>query len=234
MVEPIAGPSGMAFPFPTTPPPGTSLERVDRVRCGWVLMNNINQPRKKKSTKVNNFILVYTTYSIYNAPNMMVLHFPHTSRSLQLPSILPSGEDACFWLVVVCIFIGRRPSKAMVYFMLIYFLLLNLLPQTMGRCPPTRYNPHAPPLQHFPYCFCRLLGGCCVALVKRRPPKAETPPLFLFFNGLDCSAPNKGTNNGESATNAASLVWAHREQQHQALDPWWILPWRERPKAAEG
>jgi hypothetical protein len=47
MVEPIAGPSGMAFAFPTTPPPGTSLEGVDGVQCGWVLLNNANQPRKK-------------------------------------------------------------------------------------------------------------------------------------------------------------------------------------------
>ncbi len=165
---------------------------------------------------------------------MMVSQFPHTSRLLQLPSILPSIVDACFWLVVVCIFIGRRPSKAMVYFMFIYFLLPNSLPETMGRRPPTCFNPRAPPLQHLPYHFRQLLVGCCVALVERQPPKAEAPSPTLFFNGLRFVTPNEGTNNGKRATNAASLVWAHREQQRQALGPWRMLPWRERAKSTEG
>jgi hypothetical protein len=167
-------------------------------------------------------------------PKMMVSRFPHASLLSQLPSILPSIADACFWLVVVRIFIRRRPSKAMVYFMFINFPALNLLPQTMGRRPPTRYNPRAPPLQHLPYRFRQLLVGCCVALVEQQPPKAETPSLSLFFDGLCFGTPNKKTNNGESATNAASLVWAHREQQRQALGPWHMLPWRERARSAEG
>jgi len=71
-------------------------------------------------------------------------------------------------------------------------------------------------------------------MFKWRPPKAKTPPLSLFFDGLHFGAPNKGTNNGESATDAASLVWAHREQRRQDLGPWRLLSWRERSKAAEG
>ena len=63
--------------------------------------------------------------------------------------------------------------------------------------------------------------------------KAETLPLSLFFKGLHFSAPNKGTNNGESATDAVSLLWAHKEQLHRDLGPWRMLPWRERTKAAE-
>jgi hypothetical protein len=72
------------------------------------------------------------------------------------------------------------------------------------------------------------------SMFKRRPPKAETPPLSLFFEGLRFGAPNEGTNNGDSATDAASLVWAHREQRRQDLGPWQMLSWRERAKAAEG
>ncbi len=204
------------------------------VSAAWLLHFQPPHPQEKIFTKLNNLILVYTTYSTSNALKMMVSRFPHASRLLQLPSILPSIADACFWLVVVCIFIGWRPSKAMVYFMFIYFLLLNSSPQTMGRCPPTCYNPRAPSLQHLPYCFHQLLVGCCVALVKRRPPKAKTPSLSLFFDGLRFGTPNKGTNNGKSTTNAASLVRAHREKQHQALGPWQMLPWRERAKYAEG
>ena len=36
--------------------------------------------------------------------------------------------------------------------------------------------------------------GCSVG--ERRPPKAKTPPPSLFFDGLRCNAPNKGTNSG--------------------------------------
>jgi len=91
-----------------------------------------NRPRKKIVTKLNDFIIVYTSYSTYNAPKMMVSRFPHASCSSHLPSILPSVKAACFWLVVVWwAVVDRRLSKAMVYFMFIYFLLLNSTPQTM-------------------------------------------------------------------------------------------------------
>jgi len=68
-------------------------------------------------------------------------------------------------------------------------------------------------------------------MFKRRPCKAETPPLSLFFKGVHFGTPNKGTNNGKSASDAASLVWAHREQWCQDLVPWQMLLWRERAKA---
>jgi len=61
------------------------------------------------------------------------------------------------------------------------------------------------------------------------------PHTFRPGGALHFGAPNEGTNNGESANDAASLVWAHREQRLQDLGPWWqMLPWRERAKAAEG
>jgi len=71
-------------------------------------------------------------------------------------------------------------------------------------------------------------------MLKRQLPKAETPPLSLFFEGLRFGASNKETNNGESAINAVSLVWAHREQRRQDIGPWQMLSWRERPKPLEG
>jgi hypothetical protein len=74
----------------------------------------------------------------------MLLHIPHASRSLHIPSMLPSIAAACFWLVVAFNVIDRRPSKAVVYFIFIYFLSLNSTPQTMGRCPPTHSPPHVP------------------------------------------------------------------------------------------
>ena len=76
----------------------------------------------------------------------MLSHIPHASCLLHIPSMLPSIVAAYFWLVVVFKVIDRQPSKAVVYFIFIYFLLLNLTPQMMGRCPPTRSPPHVPPL----------------------------------------------------------------------------------------
>ncbi len=73
----------------------------------------------------------------------MELRFPRASRSSHLPSILPFVAAASFWLVVVFKIIDQRPFKAVVYFIFYIFLLLNLPPQTMGRCPPTRSPPSA-------------------------------------------------------------------------------------------
>jgi hypothetical protein len=91
----------MAFCISSRPTPVVSKEGVDLGRRGWVLLNNTNRPGKKIVTKINDFIIVYTSYSIYNAPKMMVSRFHHAFRSSHLPSILLSIADACFWLVVV-------------------------------------------------------------------------------------------------------------------------------------
>ena len=85
------------FCISSRPTPVASGEGVDRGRSGWVLLNNTNRPRKKLVTKLSNFIIVYTSYSTYNTPKMMVLRFPHASRSSHLPSILPSVAAA--WMV---------------------------------------------------------------------------------------------------------------------------------------
>jgi len=71
-------------------------------------------------------------------------------------------------------------------------------------------------------------------MFKWWPPKGRDPAPLSVFQGVAFQRP-KGTNNGESATDAASLVWAHKEQLHQDLGPWRMLPWRERgPKPLNG
>jgi hypothetical protein len=92
--------------------------------------------REKIFTKLNTFILLFTSYLMSNAPKTMELRFPRTSRLSHLPSIFPSIAAASFWLVVVFKIIDRQPFKAVVYFIFVSFSLLNLTPQTMGRCPP--------------------------------------------------------------------------------------------------
>jgi len=63
----------------------------------------------------------------------------------------------------------------------------------------------------------------------QRPPKAVTPPLSLFVEGLHFGAPNKGTNNGESATDGTALygpigsssakIWVHSGCCHGERGP---------------
>ncbi len=72
---------------------------------------------------------------------------------------------------------------------------------------------------------------CCTT--KRWPPKAEVTSLSLFFDVLRFGAPNKGTNSNESAPDAARLVWAHRDQRHQDVGPWRMLPWQKMAKPLE-
>jgi hypothetical protein len=121
-----------------------------------------DRPRKKLITKLNNLFYVCTSYSTSNAPKTMNMHFPRTSRLLYLPSIHLSIAATYFWLVVAFKIIDQRPFKAAVYFIFVYFLLLNLTPQTMGRCPPTRSLPSAPPLYRPSNTFTDYLVDCCL------------------------------------------------------------------------
>jgi hypothetical protein len=93
--------------------------------------------------------------------------------------------------------------------------------------PPHTFRPdHAPsPISLLPRTptFGWLL--CC--LTKRWPPKAKVTFLSLIFDVLRFGAPNEGTNSNESAPDAECLVWAHRDQRRQDLDPWRMLPWRK-------
>ena len=156
---------------------------------------------------------------------------------LVAPPLHTSLHCKCLFLVGCCFSnIHRRLYKATTYFCIYICSTLSSLPQTMVCCHPTRSVQVARPPNYPPHRDCGLLtfGWLLRSMFKRRPPKAETLPLSLFFEGFRFGTPNKGTNNDESASNAASLLWAHREQRRQDLVPWRILPWREGAKAAEG
>ena len=78
------------------------------------------------------FILVFYLQSTQNAPKMIVLRFPHKSRSSHLPSVLPSIVAACFWLVVVCKMVNQQPSMATFYFFLSLIFVNQFGSQTMA------------------------------------------------------------------------------------------------------
>ncbi len=158
------------------------------------------------------------------------------SRFHHASPMLPPVKSPCLsllhharvFLVSFCIeiLIGGRLRPQCIYF----FLPL----QTMVWHPPHTFRPgHAPsPISLLPQMptFGWLL--CCPT--KRWPPKAKVTSLSLIFDVLHFSAPKEGKNSNKSTPNAARLVWAHRDQRRQDLDPWWMFPWRERAKAVEG
>jgi hypothetical protein len=148
--------SSMAVANQSLVPPGASSKGVGRGRCARVLFNYADRLRKKLINKLNNLFYFFTPYPTYNAPKMMASRFPHASRSLHIPSMLPSIENAYFWLVVVFWSADWRPINATMYCIFIIFASLHSTTQTTGRCPPTGSPTIAPPLQH-PTCCCRRL-----------------------------------------------------------------------------
>ncbi len=116
-------------------------------------------------------------------PKTMDLHPPVLPQRSPLLSLLSSIIGACFWLVVVCKLIDQQPPKVTVYFLFEVFFALNLSPPTIGRRPPTRSNPPAPPLQHPFYRGRQLLVDCCVLPINggHLRPMHHFPLYFLMW-----------------------------------------------------
>ena len=158
---------------------------------------------------------------------------PHRRRpARRLPKTYSIISDD-FWLVVASAHLAEAIEIQGPVALSIFFSTLKSPPITTHKRPPHTFLPgrvsyRTPPLPMTPS-FCSLL----CRPNERRPSKTGAPPISHFFDGRLFGAPNKGTNNGESATDAVSLLWAHKEQLHRDLGPWRMLPWRERTKAAE-
>ncbi len=84
--------------------------------------------------RINFFYFV--SYLTSNAPKTMILRFPHTSRSLHLPFILPCILDAYFWLVVMWKIVDRQPPKAKAPPKSLFLLLFHLVAPNNGTTPP--------------------------------------------------------------------------------------------------
>ena len=100
MVEPVAGLAAWLLCFEPLHPWETLREGLAKGKFKRFHVVSLNG-REKIFTKVNKFILVFTSYSMSNTPKTMELCFPHAFCLLHLPSILPSIMAACFLLVVV-------------------------------------------------------------------------------------------------------------------------------------
>ena len=121
-----------------------------------------------------------------NAPKTMELRFPCASRSLHLPSILPSVAAASFWLVVALIIINRRPFKAAVYFIFYIFCRSICRPKQWDNVPPrapppTCLHSNIPPTASVNYWVDCWLSSSIGGHLRPRP---RLPLYFLMSLGL--------------------------------------------------
>jgi len=89
---------------------------------------------------------------------------------------------------------GRQKSRCIFHYL---FLHLTFAAPNDSKTLP----PHIPPWSHaLPNILPTANANFWLVVVfsqpERQPPKAETPPLSLFFDGLRFSTQNKGTNCG--------------------------------------
>ena len=149
----------------------------------------------------------------------MISRSPNVSRSSRLPSIVPSIAAAYFWLVVVSKIIdrGRRKPRCIFY---IFFIVPFAAPNDWMVCPPALSSPPSSAISS-PLTLPLTLGRLLFSNSNdRRPPKANAPPLSLFFDGLRLGSQNKGTNCGAAQPKGARRPWVHRERRSYEGRAW--------------
>jgi hypothetical protein len=112
--------------------------------------------------------------------------------------------------------------------------MLNLSPQTIGCRHPTRYNSHAPPLQHPSEWGRQLLVDYCLSSVNGGHLRPEPGVSSLFFDVSSFGTPNRQTSHCAAKPDHRRLAWDHREPWRHWLEALVYCPWRERAKPVEG
>ncbi len=113
----------------------------------------------------------------------------------------------------------------------------NSLPQTIGHRHPTRYNSHAPPLQHPSECGRQLLVYCCLSSSNGGHLRPE-PGVSLYFlkclhlapqTGEPAIAPPNPTIGALRGTigSRGTIGWGHRYSVHgERRQSWWRIGWQ--------
>jgi hypothetical protein len=115
----------------------------------------------------------------------------------------------------------------------VFFVSLNLPPNTKGQHPPICSAPAALTLHHPFHCFCQLFVDCYFFWPNGghlRP----TLPLSLFFYVSCFVTPNKGNSHRKCKPSAGCLQWTNKEQRCNDLGMPLPYPWWERAKPVEG
>jgi hypothetical protein len=154
-------------------------------------------------------------------------------RCTSSPYSLPLRTPVFGWLLCEPLLIGGRP-KATVYFIFLFFCHSICHPQMIIRHPPHTFRPDCVSSIMIPSPLTLTFGRLLHLTSKRRPRKAETPSLSLFFNGSRFGAPGKGTSHSDCVPATGHLLWTHGELQCQDLGAPLPYPWRERANPLEG
>jgi hypothetical protein len=209
MVEPVAGLAAWLKCFEPPHPQEILLEGLTEGRFKRFNVASLNG-REEIFTKLNNLFYNFTSYPTSNAPKTIELRLPHASRSLHLPSILPSIPDAYFWLVVVWEIIDRQPPKAKAPPISLFFSSVDLVTPNDGMMPPHAIKPGPSSSPRSPLLWPLTDGDCCVSLSDggRLRPR---PRPSLFFSLFHFVAPNNGAappkaNQPSRASSPTSLL----------------------------
>ena len=158
----------------------------------------------------------------------------------------PIRRDYLFWLVVVCFFDDRRPSKATMYFYFIFLSFHSPPPNDSETLPP-----HVPPRSRalpniLPYRCRQLWVDCCVSSSNGGHLRPR-PHLSLYFSMGCISAPQTGEPTAAlpnpmaralhgTIGSGSAMIWWHRcwftclgrrNATHQKIErevgpwPWW-------------
>jgi hypothetical protein len=75
------------------------------------------------------------------------------------------------------------------------------------------------------------MGWLLYRIIKRQPPKANTPPYLSIFDVRCFVAPNKGTSHCNCKPSAGRLQRTYREQRRNDLGVLLPYPWKESKAA---
>ncbi len=202
MVEPFAGPVAWLWQFQPPHPRVPLWKGLDngRAKGSYLLLGSGGE---KINYYSQHFFFSFIHLFTAMAPKTKDLHPPALPRWSPLLSLLSFIIGTCFWLVVVCKFIDRRPPKVTVYFLFDFILhqicclqrLDAALPYVQPPCTssPTSLLPQ-PPTPSWLLCVTN----------KRRPPKADAPFSSLFFDVVYFGVPN----GNQPARQAITKHWA--------------------------
>ncbi len=129
-------------------------------------------------------VTVYFSFDIFFALNSLPPTIgcrPPTCSNPRAPPLQHPFYCGRQLLVDCCVLIDRRPPKVTVYFLFDIFFASNSSPPTIGRRPPTRSNPRAPPLQHHFYRGCQILVDCCVLPINGGHLRPQCIFNSIFF-----------------------------------------------------
>ncbi len=156
----------------------------------------------------------------------MDLYPPPRSPMVTPPLYTALRHSGSFWLVVGCKTINRRPSKARVYYNLVFFLVRFATQIDVIASPPVLHTgcassstslPPWPPITIWLLCF----------YSKCRPPKANTPLSISFFDVPSFHPPKRGTSHRSAKPDHGRLALDHREPRHHWLVALIAFPWRD-------